>query len=281
MTPRPAPEIDFPVRRPRLALHQAAEAAGNRLDRRQRVVQLVTEDADEALPRGALLVAQRLAHVGQHHQVMGEPALPERGVPHLPASGRAGQGNRLDARSAGIEPLIHLELGRMSIEQPLGRRPEQALAGVVHQLQPPALVEGEDGDVDLRHDLAQQRRRFERVEALPAQHLGERVDLGVQVVERIGAPRAARADREVAFPQRRQQVGDGLQRHDHARPHRREEAGGEDRQRDRQRPLRARMVIAGPEEDEGEGGARREGTEREQDEPLIVGEARPGRRHRP
>ena len=118
-----APEIDFPVRRARLALHQAAQAAGNRLDRRQRVVQLVTEDADEALPRGALLVAQRLAHVGQHHQVVGEPALPERRVPHLPASGRAGQGNRLDARPAGIEPLIHLELGRVPIEQPLGRAP--------------------------------------------------------------------------------------------------------------------------------------------------------------
>ncbi len=276
-----APQIRLPVVGPRLALHQAAEAAGDRLDRRQGVVQFVAEDADQALPRGAFLVAERLADVGEHDEVMGQAALAEGRVPHLPPAGRAGQRNRLDARPAGVEPVVHLELGGVAIEEPLRGRPEQPLAGVVHQLQAAPLVEGEDGDVELGHDLAQQGGRFERVEALPAQHLGERVDLGVQVVERIGAARAAGPDREVAFAKRREQVGNRLQRHDDPRPHRGEEAEGEHSERDRQRPLGARMMVARPQQDEGDEGARRDRAEPEQDEPLIVGEARPRRRHRP
>ena len=146
----------------------------------------------------ALLVAQRLADVGQHHQVWGARAAGTAcAAPPSARSPRAGQSAR--SRPARIEPVIHLEVGRVAIEQPLGRSPEQALAGVVDQPQAPAFVEGEDGDVELRHDLAQQRRRLERVEALPAQHLGQGIDLGVQVVERIGAARAARPHREVAF----------------------------------------------------------------------------------
>ena len=62
------------------------------------------------------------------------------------------------------------------------------------------LVEREHRDVDLRHDLAEQRRRFERVEPLVAQRLDERVDLDHHLAERVAAARAARADGEVPSP---------------------------------------------------------------------------------
>ena len=114
-------------------------------------------------------------------------------------------------------------------EQPLGRLAEQPLAGAVDEPQPPALVEGEHRDVDLRHHLAQQRRRLERVEALVAQRLGERVDLDHHLAERVAAARAARADREVALAQRREQVGEGLQRQDDALAQREREAEAERR----------------------------------------------------
>ena len=56
-----------------------------------------------------------------------------------------------------------------------------------------SVVEREDGDVDLRHDRAQQSGRLQRAEPLLAQRLGERVDLEHDVAERIVCRGAARA----------------------------------------------------------------------------------------
>ena len=91
---------------------------------------------------------------------------------------------------------------------------EQAGAGAVDELQLAILVEGEHRDLDLRHHLAQQRRRFERVEPLVPQRLDQRVDLDHHLAERIAAAGAARADREVSFAERREQVRERLERQD-------------------------------------------------------------------
>ena len=211
MTPRPRREIVLPVGRGRLAPEQAAEAAGDRLDRRERVVQLVAEHADQPLPRLALLLAQRLLRSVSTSSWCGSPRWRNvlRRTSQRPAP--PGKRQRADARRLGCEPVAESELVGAATEQPLGRRAEQAFAGAVHEPQPLALVEGEDRDVDLRHDRAQQRRRFERAEPLPAQRLGERVDL--ELTSPSGSSRrAARADREVAFAQRREQVRERLQR---------------------------------------------------------------------
>ena len=81
-------------------------------------------------------------------------------------------------------------------------------------------VEGEDGDVDLDHHRAQQRAGLERAEPLVVQRRGERVDLEHHRAERIvaGVRGRARADREVALAQRRQQVRQRLQRQHDAVP---------------------------------------------------------------
>ena len=69
--------VALPVGRLGLAREQALEAVGDRLDRRQRVVDLVADDTNQTLPRLALFVAQRAADIGQHQQLERHAALPE------------------------------------------------------------------------------------------------------------------------------------------------------------------------------------------------------------
>ena len=123
--------------------------------------------------------------------------------------------------AGGLERALQPQgLGRAADQVGVGDA-EQPGAIAVHEHQPLVAVEGEDGDVDLGHHGVQERRRFLRAEPLAAQRVGQRVDLEHHVLERIGAAAGPRADREVAFAQRRQQVGDGLQRPRHvaARQH--------------------------------------------------------------
>ena len=163
-------------------------------------------------------------------------------------------------------------------EQPLRRLAEQPRAGAVHELQLLVLVEREDRDVDLRHHLAQQRRRFERVEALVAQRLDQRVHLDHHLAERIAAARAAGADREVPFAERGEQVRQRLQRQHDALAQREREAEADRDDQDGQRPLDLGREVAGPEEDERDDRARQRRRERHQQDAPVVAQARLARR---
>ena len=149
-----------------------------------------------------------------------------------------------------VEAVGEVEFLGVTAEQALGGLAEQPRAGAVHEPQFVLLVEGEHGDVDLRHDLAQQCRCFQRVEPLLAQRLDQRVHLDHHLAQRIAAASAARADREVPFAERREQIGEGLQREDDALAQREGEAKTEGDDEDRQRPLDLRRVIAGPEKNQ-------------------------------
>jgi hypothetical protein len=72
----PGPQILLPVRRPLLSPREAPEAAGDRFDRGERVVDLVTEHPHDPLPRRALLRAQHPAQIRQHQQLVRQPVLP-------------------------------------------------------------------------------------------------------------------------------------------------------------------------------------------------------------
>ena len=159
-------------------------------------------------------------------------------------------------------------------EQPLRRLAQEARAGAVHELQLVLLVEGEHRDVDLRHHLAQERRRLERVEALVAQRLDERVDLDHHLAERIAAAGAAGADREVAFAERGEQVRERLERQDDALAQREREAEAERDDEDGQRPLDLGRVVAGPEKDERDERPGQRRGERHQQDAAVVAQAR-------
>ena len=145
------------------------EAAGDRLDRRERVVDLVAEHADEPLPRLPLFLAQRLAQVGEHEQLVRPSALAERRC-GAPPSGRTPPGNAMsiDARRRrrrGSRPSPS-SLGACARAAARPAAPSSRSPARLTSRSACALVEGEDGDVDLRHHRAQQRRRFERAEPL-------------------------------------------------------------------------------------------------------------------
>src|SRR5206468_8842949 len=143
----------------------------------ERVVELVAEDADEALPGLAFLFAQGAAHVGEHEELQGQSSLAKSAAPRLPPSGAAGQGKVEDARRARVEALRETQLRGQAAQQLLLRPSEQALARAVGQPEPVLAVEREDRDVDLLHHLAQESGRLEGAQALLAQRLRQRVDL--------------------------------------------------------------------------------------------------------
>ena len=126
--------------------------------------------------------------------------------------------------------------GRLA-QQPLRGRRQQPLAGAVDQAQPPALVEGEDGHVDLAHHRAQQRGGLHGAQPLLAQRAAQRVDLAHHFAQRVVRARRTAAHRKIAFAQRRQQVGERLQREHHALPHRQGEAHPRRHDQHREGPL--------------------------------------------
>ena len=107
-------QIVRPAAVPGASRQHRFEAAGDRLDRRQRIVDLVADDADQSLPGLALLVAQRAADVGEHEQLMRTALLPERRAAHLPAAGRAGKRHVLDARRRALEARASTRVRRRS-----------------------------------------------------------------------------------------------------------------------------------------------------------------------
>ena len=281
MTARPRFMSSMPVgpdRSPcrRFAQHRF-EAAGDRLDRRERVVDLVADDADQPLPRLALFVAQRPADVGEHEQLMRTSSLAERRAPHFPAARRAGERDVLDARRLrrrGTRAVrARRRCGRAAARPaaPSSRSPARLTSRSVVRA-----VEGEDGDVDLDHHRAQQRAGLERAEPLIVQRRGEHVDFEHHRAERIVAAGAARADREVALAQRREQVRQRLQRQHDAVADAERAAGPDADDEDGERPLHLGGVVAGPEQDERDERRREAGGEREQQDALIEAQARVG-----
>ena len=186
----------------------------------------------------------------------GPATLTELAAPHLPASDAARKRGVDHARRLTGEAVHHVDVRGMAAEQPLRWLRQQPRAGTVDELQLVILVEREDRDVDLRHDLAQQRRRFERVETLMPERFDERVDLDHDFAERVAAARAAGPDREVPFAERGKQVRQRLQRQDDALAQREREAQTEGDDEDGEGPLDLWRVVTGPEEDQRNGGAR-------------------------
>jgi hypothetical protein len=218
-----------PVVGPRLAGDHRLEAARDRLDGRQRVVDLVSDHPNQPLPCLALFVAQRAADVGEHEELVRPSLLPERGAAHFPAAAGAGERDVVDARRRPFEARAQPEFVRPPAQQLFGRRAEQSLACAVDEAKGVCGVEGEHRHVDLDHHGAQECARLDRAQPLVVKGRRELVHLehhgGQRIVGRGPTSRAARADREVALTERREQIRQRLQRQDDAVPHGKRAAG--------------------------------------------------------
>jgi hypothetical protein len=239
-----------------------------------RVVQLVTQHADEALPGLALLVAQRAREVGEHEEAVRDAVLPEHPAADLEAAGTAGEGQLQDLPRPGVQRPLQPQLARGAAEQPLQGLEEEALARAVHELQAMRGVEGEDGHLDLLHDLAQEGRRLEGSQALLAQGVRERVDLAHHQGERVLAACAAGAEREVLLAEGGQEVRQRAQRPHHVALHGEGEGEPGEHHQEVDRPFRLRRVPAHAHEREHGHDAGHAGQEREEED--LVLEAQPG-----
>ena len=123
--------IGRPVRRACLG-NQFLNAGGDRLDRRQGVVDLVAEHAHQSSPRLAFLVAQRAFEVGHHDQRQALSLLANHAPAHLPVprAGRLAPGHR--ARCVALQGIVDPKLGRRLAEQVGLRVAQQTLRSAVH-----------------------------------------------------------------------------------------------------------------------------------------------------
>ena len=143
--------ISAAARHVRHARDHPLDAVRDRLDRRQRVVDLVRQHADDALPRLLLFLAQRAAQVGEHEQLMRLAVAVERRSPQLqPAAVRPER----PSISRGVSPVRYCrepQRRRVAPEQRAGRLSEQPLRRRIGEHQPLVHVEREDRDVDRPH----------------------------------------------------------------------------------------------------------------------------------
>ena len=246
-----AAHVVAPVVGRALAAEQRLETAGNRLDRRQRVVQLVADDANQPLPRLTLLFAQRLTDRSDStSSSCGEPPcqnlvrrISQRPTP--PGSSRSWivDGLPSDVLEAEVVGEAADEIAAFATEQPL--------AVAVDQHQPPC-----------RCRRQRSRRRSPpspraAARSLPARRAVDCASVSASVLtSSITCPSAslahgaARANREVVLAKRGQQIRDGLQRPDDPIAQRDRDAEPEAEQDRAERDADQPGILAEPEEDE-------------------------------
>src|SRR5262249_38502524 len=161
---------------------ERAEGAGDRFDGRKRVVKLVAENADEALPGLALFFAQGTAEVGDDKQLVRHAVFAKRGAAYGPASVLAGKGHLHGLGAGRLQEFAQAQLFRGETEHARGDASHELLAGAVDDAQALLLVKGEDGDVNFHHHLFEQGRGFERADLLMLKPYGESVNF----VDEIG-----------------------------------------------------------------------------------------------
>ena len=177
----------------------------------------------------------------------------------LRTSQRPAPPGKVASKVRGLSPLsqsLRPSVVRGPAEQALRRLAQQPLAAAVHQPEPPVAVEGEHRGVDLLDHPAEQRRRLQLAGSLAAEGLTERVHLQQREPERVVGAGAAGADGVVAFAQRGQEVGDGLERSGDplAEEKRPDQPGADGDEGEGQ--LGAEGVVAGPEQPAGHGDRR-------------------------
>ncbi len=111
--------------------------------------------------------------------------------------------------------LVELQGRGWTAHEVVAALADQGFAGFVDEEQVIGGIEREHRHANLFHHMGQERRRLDRLGALPLQRGPEVVDLAHHHRDRASAPRRQPANRVVPFAQRAQQVGDEIQR-----PHR-------------------------------------------------------------
>src|SRR5450432_1246827 len=142
---------------------------------------------------------------------MGQASLTERTSAYAPSSGAARKRERQRRILIRVQTDLQSNIASAATEHLVHRLSKQILARAVDQPQAPLGIEGENGNVDFRHDRPEQSGRFERAEALQSKRLAERIYFQHRLPESVVDPGAPGANRIVSFAQRGEQVRHRLQ----------------------------------------------------------------------
>ncbi len=233
-----------------LLLENATHGARNRLDRRERVVDLVREHTHDALPCELFLFAQRARHVTQHDQLVGPAVLSEFRATQLPSACRARERVIESLCGRTLEVLRQPDLLRRATDERIGDRPDERCARPVHETQLAVRIEREDRDFDLGEDVREQGCRLDGGQPLPVQRLPQLVDLAHDVAEQVARVRARSSQRIVALAQCAKQVLQELQRADRPRVGTHRGTDPERRKEERQRPAQLGRRVVRPQQPE-------------------------------
>ena len=240
-----------------------AQAAGDRLNRREGVGNFVADDADETTPGEAFFFAEGGADVGEHDERVRDAALAEGGAADHPALGLAGVGAagarktgagelELDGGFAGlVEKAGEVEVGDGFAEVARGEEGEDALGSGIEEAEACVLIEGEDGGVHFGDDAAEEGDSFERADALGLEGVSEGVDFEGKLADGVVAIGATRAEGVVLLAEGGNDVGEGLDGADGFF-----NEGGEDEEQDEKQDAQGGEHRSGGDVKQGEDGGR-------------------------
>ena len=171
----------------------------------------MAENANQSLPRAALLLTQGAAYVRQHDQRVRHAVLAEGTLAHHPARIRCRVGECDQRLIPRLEAGIEFELGGCPAKEPRCRLLQKAFARRVHQPQDVIGIEGEERGIDLIHDPAKKRCGFDGLDALLGEDVGECVDLQRQLAEGVVGYSAAGPKGVILFAKRADNISQSLQ----------------------------------------------------------------------
>src|SRR6266581_5272987 len=136
---------------------------------------------------------------------------------HFPSSGAAREDGIHEAMTdAFLQAIRQTNIFGPQPNQTFGHSIQQTLPGAIDQAQSAFAVESKDSDLDFLHHFPEKGSRFECAEPLLAKRFSQSVHFASDIGERIGIAAVAAADGVVAFPERGEQICQGLKGEDNA-----------------------------------------------------------------
>jgi len=194
-----AAHVLLPVGSALFPAEHAAEIFGDGLDGSERIIQLVTEDADEALPGLALFFAEGAAQVRDDEKLVRQAAFAKAAAMNFPATGFSGESDLGNARRFATEAIGEAEFVGGAAEQFIHGDIEKTFAGTIDEAELAGAIEGENGNVNFFHDFAEKSGGLQRAEPLLAKGFAKRVDFAEDFAEHVVAICAAGANGEITF----------------------------------------------------------------------------------
>src|SRR5882724_11958477 len=201
---------------------------------------------------------------------MRQAVLAKGAAAHAPTAGAAGKRHFHGAGVFAFQTTCEAKLLRSEGEELTLGLSEEAFAGAIDDTKAGGVVKGEDGQIDFFHYGAQEGSGLHGAETLLAEGFAESVHFQDDFAHGVFTAGAARADGKIFFTQGGEEIGESLQREDHAMLQRSRETEPETDDQESERPGGAGREVARPEKDKGNSRAWEACRQREEPDAAFV-----------